>query len=69
LEIFLPYYFTGGGSQGCNSLYQLAKRGCKAVLLERSKLTSGTTWHTAGLGKTNHKINKSLQLFLTFTES
>uniref|UniRef100_A0A336MEF7 CSON013804 protein n=1 Tax=Culicoides sonorensis TaxID=179676 RepID=A0A336MEF7_CULSO len=38
-----------GGSQGCNTLYQLAKRGCKAVLLERAKLTSGTTWHTAGL--------------------
>lgn len=33
--------YEGGGSQGCNTLYQLAKRGCKAVLLERSKLTSG----------------------------
>lgn len=39
----------GGGSAGCNTLYQLAKRGVKAVLLERSRLTSGTTWHTAGL--------------------
>lgn len=39
----------GGGSQGCNTLYQLSKRGCKAVLLERNKLTAGTTWHTAGL--------------------
>lgn len=39
----------GGGSAGCNALYQLAKRGTKAVLLERAKLTSGTTWHTSGL--------------------
>lgn len=39
----------GGGSAGCHTLYHLAKRGVKAVLLERSKLTAGTTWHTAGL--------------------
>lgn len=39
----------GGGSAGCNALYQLAKRGVNAVLLEKSKLISGTTWHTAGL--------------------
>lgn len=41
-------YVSGGGSQGCNTLYQLTKRGVKAVLLERAKLMSGTTWHTAG---------------------
>lgn len=34
---------------GCSALYQLAKRGVKAVLLERHQLTSGTTWHTAGM--------------------
>ncbi|XP_046984325.1 sarcosine dehydrogenase, mitochondrial [Schistocerca americana] len=39
----------GGGSAGCNLLYQLAKRGVDTVLLERSKVTSGTTWHSAGL--------------------
>ncbi|KAJ8734149.1 hypothetical protein PYW07_014700 [Mythimna separata] len=39
----------GGGIAGCNTLYQLSKRGVNAVLLERAKLTSGTTWHTAGL--------------------
>lgn len=39
----------GGGSAGCHALYHLAKRGVKAVLLERAKLTAGTTWHTAGL--------------------
>lgn len=39
----------GGGSAGCHTLYHLAKRGVKAVLLEQSKLTAGTTWHTCGL--------------------
>lgn len=39
----------GGGSAGCYTLYNLAKRGVKAILLERFKLTAGTTWHTNGL--------------------
>ncbi|XP_045507727.1 sarcosine dehydrogenase, mitochondrial [Colias croceus] len=39
----------GGGIAGCNTLYQLSKRGVNAVLLERAKVTSGTTWHSAGL--------------------
>lgn len=39
----------GGGSAGCHTLYHLVKRGVKTVLLERAKLTAGTTWHTAGL--------------------
>lgn len=45
------FYFknSGGGSAGCNALYHLGKRGVKAVLVEKSKLSSGTTWHTAGL--------------------
>lgn len=39
----------GGGSLGCQTLYHLAKLGVGgAVLLERERLTSGTTWHTAG---------------------
>lgn len=39
----------GGGSLGCQTLYHLAKLGVRsAVLLERERLTSGTTWHTAG---------------------
>lgn len=41
----------GGGSLGCQTLYHLAKLGVTgAVLLERERLTSGTTWHTAGRG-------------------
>ncbi|XP_055319035.1 sarcosine dehydrogenase, mitochondrial-like [Sitodiplosis mosellana] len=39
----------GGGSAGCYTIYHLAKRGIKAILIERCKLTSGTTWHTNGL--------------------
>ena len=40
----------GGGISGCSLAYHLAKIGWKdIVLLERKKLTSGTTWHAAGL--------------------
>ena len=38
----------GGGVMGCSTLYHLAKAGVSdAVLIERNKLTSGTTWHSA----------------------
>jgi 4-methylaminobutanoate oxidase (formaldehyde-forming) len=41
---------VGGGVIGCSVAYHLAHMGWKdVVLLERSKLTSGTTWHAAGL--------------------
>ena len=40
----------GGGISGCSVAYHLAKAGwTDVVLLERRKLTSGTTWHAAGL--------------------
>ena len=40
----------GGGVAGCSAAYHLAKFGWKnIVLLERDQLTSGTTWHAAGL--------------------
>jgi Glycine/D-amino acid oxidases (deaminating) len=40
----------GGGVAGCSVAYHLAKFGWKdIVLLERDQLTSGTTWHAAGL--------------------
>ncbi len=40
----------GGGVIGCSIAYHLGKLGWKdIVLLERKKLTSGTTWHAAGL--------------------
>ena len=41
---------VGGGIHGCSVAYHLAKAGWKdVVLLERKALTSGTTWHAAGL--------------------
>jgi heterotetrameric sarcosine oxidase gamma subunit len=40
----------GGGVIGCSIAYHLVKLGCSdVVLLERAQLTSGTTWHAAGL--------------------
>lgn len=40
----------GGGVSGCSVAYHLTKLGwTDVVLLERKKLTSGTTWHAAGL--------------------
>jgi 4-methylaminobutanoate oxidase (formaldehyde-forming) len=40
----------GGGSIGCNTAYHLTKLGMSdVVVLERAQLTSGTTWHAAGL--------------------
>ncbi|MBT6278406.1 MAG: GcvT family protein [Chromatiales bacterium] len=49
----------GGGLIGCSILYHLTKLGWKDVmLLERSELTSGSTWHAAanihGLHDTNN---------------
>ncbi|QXT41178.1 GcvT family protein [Gymnodinialimonas ceratoperidinii] len=41
---------VGGGVAGCSVAYHLTKLGwTDVVLLERKRLTSGTTWHAAGL--------------------
>ena len=50
----LPKYaqtvIVGGGIVGCSTAYHLAKMGrADVLLLEQGKLTSGTTWHAAGL--------------------
>lgn len=40
----------GGGIIGCSTAYHLTKLGVRDILLlERKRLTSGTTWHAAGL--------------------
>jgi len=40
----------GGGVNGVSALYHLAKKGWSdVVLIERSELTAGSTWHAAGL--------------------
>ena len=55
----------GGGIIGCSTAYHLAKLGKKDVLLlERNKLTSGSTWHAAGLVgqlRTSANITQLLQ--------
>ncbi|MEN9798698.1 MAG: hypothetical protein RL653_2394, partial [Pseudomonadota bacterium] len=53
-EIVVPKHarvvVIGGGVIGCSVAYHLAEMGWKdVVLLERDKVTSGTTWHAAGL--------------------
>jgi glycine/D-amino acid oxidase-like deaminating enzyme len=40
----------GGGVVGVSTLYHLTRKGWKdVVLLERTELTAGSTWHAAGL--------------------
>ena len=41
---------VGGGVVGVSALYHLAKKGWSdVILIERKELTSGSTWHAAGL--------------------
>ena len=51
-EAVLPSHASvvviGGGVMGCSTLYHLAEAGVSdVILLERNRLTSGTTWHSA----------------------
>lgn len=39
----------GGGIIGCSTAYHLAQMGQEVLLLEKAALTSGSTWHAAGL--------------------
>lgn len=49
METHAKVVVIGGGVVGCSILYHLAKFGWKdVVLLERSELTSGSSWHAAG---------------------
>ena len=61
----------GGGVVGVSTLYHLAKKGWSdCVLVERKELTSGSTWHAAGLlplfnmsYATSHIHDYSLKLY------
>ncbi|HZX53958.1 MAG TPA: FAD-dependent oxidoreductase [Ilumatobacteraceae bacterium] len=63
----------GGGVVGCSVAYHLARRGwTDVVLLERNQLTSGTTWHAAGLITTarptsamRRVVKRSIEVFET----
>jgi glycine cleavage system aminomethyltransferase T/glycine/D-amino acid oxidase-like deaminating enzyme len=51
---------VGGGVIGCSVAYHLAEAGWRDVLLlERARLTSGTTWHAAGLMVTFGSISQT----------
>ncbi|WP_192258108.1 GcvT family protein [Mesorhizobium caraganae] len=55
METHARVVVIGGGVVGCSILYHLAKLGWSdVVLLERSELTSGSSWHAAGV---IHTIN------------
>ena len=50
----------GGGIVGCSVAYHLAKLGWTDVLLlERDQVTSGTTWHAAGLMVTYGSLSET----------
>ena len=57
----------GGGVIGCSIAYHLAHAGyTDTVLIERDKLTSGTTWHAAGLMTTfgsTSETNTGIRLY------
>lgn len=53
----------GGGIVGCSVAYRLTQRGwTDVVLLERNQLTSGTTWHAAGLVTTARPTDAMRQI-------
>jgi 4-methylaminobutanoate oxidase (formaldehyde-forming) len=59
---------VGGGIIGCSTAYHLAKMGWKdIVLLERDQLTSGTTWHAAGLMVTFGSTSETLTEIRKYT--
>ena len=58
----------GGGVIGCSIAYHLAHMGCRdVVLLERHRLTAGTTWHSAGLMVTFGSTSETSTEFRKYT--
>ena len=66
----------GGGVVGCATAYQLARLGWKdTLLLERAQLTSGSTFHAAGLvgqlrssASVTQLLGCSVELYATIEE-
>ncbi len=60
---------VGGGVIGTSVAYHLAHMGCKdVVLLERDQLTSGTTWHAAGLMVTYGSLSETSTELRKYTQ-
>ena len=58
---------VGGGVIGTSVAYHLAHLGVDVVLLERDRLTSGTTWHAAGLMATFGSTSETSTELRTYT--
>jgi len=74
LEPALPAHarvvIVGGGIIGNSIAYHLAKEGWSDILLlERDKLTSGTTWHSAGLVVTYGSLSETSTTWRKYTRS
>ena len=51
----------GGGSLGVNLMYHLTEEGwTDVVMIEKGELTSGSTWHAAGLRYRSGRWNRTL---------
>ncbi|GAB5357652.1 hypothetical protein AAMO2058_000392500 [Amorphochlora amoebiformis] len=59
---------VGGGIIGTSVAYHLAKNGSNVVLLERDKITSGTTWHAAGLMVTFGSLSETSTEFRKYSK-
>ncbi|WP_299303657.1 FAD-dependent oxidoreductase [uncultured Litoreibacter sp.] len=66
---------VGGGAVGTSIAYHLGKAGWDTLLLERDELTSGSTWHAAGLlpyfnmsYATTHIHDYSIKFYKTLEE-
>ena len=57
----------GGGVIGSSVAYHLAHLGQDVLLLERDRLTSGTTWHAAGLMVTFGSTSETSTALRTYT--
>lgn len=62
----------GGGILGCSTAYHLAQMGWKdVVLVEKGELTSGSTWHAAGLVgqlRSDRNLTRMLQYSVSLYE-
>jgi 4-methylaminobutanoate oxidase (formaldehyde-forming) len=63
----------GGGIVGCSLAYHLAKLGWKdVIILEKGELTSGSTWHAAGLVgqlRSHRNVTRMLQYSVSLYET